>query len=290
VLFHQEIATDWKNRLFDTEMWKKIYEISDNALWEFRKDQSRSLQRHIIDNLRMTQIDESESELIIRGAFCNPYALTIGFARRFATYKRATLLFRDPDRLAKILNHKEHPVQIIFSGKAHPADEEGKALLKEIWGYASDPLFRGKIIFLENYTMHSAKLLVQGVDLWMNTPRAPMEASGTSGMKAAINGVPNLSVLDGWWCEGYNGKNGWAIEAHEGMDHKTQDEHDSEEIYRLLEEEIIPLYFTRTLDDIPTGWLDLMKESMHSVIPNFSSERMMKQYIEELYIPAMKVV
>jgi starch phosphorylase len=286
-LFYRHIASDWKNRLFDMEMWKKIYEIPDDALWEFRKDQSRSLQRHIIDNLRATQIDESESELIIRGAFCNPYALTIGFARRFATYKRATLLFRDPDRLAKILNHKEHPVQIIFSGKAHPADGEGKKLIKEIWDYASDPLFRGKIIFLENYTMHSAKLLVQGVDLWMNTPRAPMEASGTSGMKAAINGVPNISVLDGWWCEGYNGKNGWAIEAHDDMDHEIQDEQDSAEIYRLLEDEIIPLYFTRTLEDIPTGWLRVMKESMHSVIPNFSSERMMKQYIEELYIPAM---
>jgi starch phosphorylase len=286
-LFKKHIAIDWKLRLFDMEMWKKIYDIPDHFLWEFRKDQSRNLLRHIIDNLRQTQIDESEAELIIRGAFCNPYALTIGFARRFATYKRATLLFRDPDRLATILNHKEHPVQIIFSGKAHPADEDGKELIKEIWEYASDPLFRGKIIFLENYTMHSAKLLVQGVDLWMNTPRAPMEASGTSGMKAAINGVPNLSVLDGWWCEGYNGKNGWAIEAHENMDNKIQDAQDSAEIYRLLEDEIIPLYFTRTLEDIPTGWLAVMKESIYSVLPNFSSQRMMKQYIEELYIPAM---
>src|SRR5207302_11257468 len=144
----------------------------------------------------------------------------------------------DPGRLARILDHKEHPVQIIFSGKAHPADNEGKALIREIWEYASDPLFRGKIIFLENYTMHSAKLLVQGVDLWMNTPRAQMEASGTSGMKAAINGVPNLSVLDGWWCEGYNGKNGWAIDSHEGMDPEEQDEEDAIEIYRQIEDEI----------------------------------------------------
>jgi starch phosphorylase len=286
-LFKHEVAIDWKTRLFDTEMWKKIYDIPDETLWEFRKDQSRSLQRHILDNLRATEADESEAELITRGAFCNPYALTIGFARRFATYKRATLLFRDPDRLARILNHKEHPVQIIFSGKAHPADEEGKALIRQLWSYASDPLFRGKIIFLENYTMHSAKLLVQGVDLWMNTPRAPMEASGTSGMKAAINGVPNLSVLDGWWCEGYNGKNGWAIDAHENMNPEMQDALDVETVYHLLETEIVPLYFTRTLDDIPKGWLRVMKESMHSVIPNFSSQRMMKQYIEELYLPAM---
>ena len=136
--------------------------------------------------------------------------------------------------------------------------------------------------------MHSAKLLVQGVDLWMNTPRAPMEASGTSGMKAAINGVPNLSVLDGWWCEGYNGKNGWAIKAHEGEDPELQDAHDALEIYKLLEEEIIPLYYKRDLDDVPIEWLQVVKESMRSVIPNFCSERMMKQYIEELYIPAMK--
>jgi starch phosphorylase len=268
-------------------MWDKIYQIPNDKIWEFRKDQSRSLQRHILDTLRMTQIDESESELVTRGAFCNPYALTIGFARRFATYKRATLLFRDPDKLASILNHKERPVQIIFSGKAHPADAEGKALIKEIWEYAEDPLFRGKIVFLENYTMHSAKLLVQGVDLWMNTPRAPMEASGTSGMKAAINGVPNLSVLDGWWCEGYNGSNGWVIAASEGEDPEVQDDNDSAEIYRLLEEEIIPRYFTRDLDDIPIEWIKVIKESMRSVIPNFTSERMMKEYIEELYMPAM---
>jgi starch phosphorylase len=285
-LFNKEIAEDWKSRLLEGELWEKIHAMPSESLWEFRKDQSRGLQRHIIDSLRRTQIDESETELVIRGAFYNPYALTIGFARRFATYKRATLLFREPDRLAAILNHKERPVQIIFSGKAHPADNEGKALIREIWNYAADPLFRGKIIFLENYTMHSAKLLVQGVDLWMNTPRAPMEASGTSGMKAAINGVPNLSVLDGWWCEGYNGKNGWAIESHEGMDPEEQDVNDSNEIYRMLEEEIIPLYFTRNLEDIPLRWLEVVKESMRSVIPNFSSERMMREYIEKLYIPA----
>ncbi|MEP7234244.1 MAG: alpha-glucan family phosphorylase [Ignavibacteriota bacterium] len=286
-LFKKNIDVNWKKRLLDSEMWEKIYRIPNEAIWEFRKDQSRSLQRHILDTLRKTQIDESETELVTRGAFCNPYALTIGFARRFATYKRATLLFRDPDRLGRILNNSESPVQIIFSGKAHPADAEGQAMIKQIWEYASDPLFRGKIIFLENYTMHSAKLLVQGVDLWMNTPRAPMEASGTSGMKAAINGVPNLSVLDGWWCEGYNGRNGWAISASETEDHQIQDAQDSVEIYRLLEEEIMPKYFTRDLDNIPTGWIEVIKESMHSVIPNFTSERMMKQYIEELYIPAI---
>ncbi|MEI8134290.1 MAG: alpha-glucan family phosphorylase [bacterium] len=281
------LADDWKQRLADEELWKEISDIPDSAIWEFRKDQSRSLQRYISDSIRSSQSDDSETELIIRGAFCNPYALTIGFARRFATYKRATLLFRDPERLSRILNQPERPVQIIFSGKAHPADKEGQAMIQQIWSYAADPLFRGKIIFLENYSMHSAKLLVQGVDLWMNTPRAPLEASGTSGMKAAINGVPNLSVLDGWWCEGYNGQNGWAIEAHEKIDHAVQDEMDSENLYQLLEREIVPLYFARTLDDVPTGWLQVVKASMQSVIPQFSSERMMRQYIDELYMPAI---
>ncbi len=287
-LFSYAIDPKWKDRLRDHELWQAIHTIPNAVLWSIHSELSRSLLRHIIDNLRNTQVDESETELVTRGAFYNPYAFTIGFARRFATYKRATLLFHNPDRLAKILNDSTRPMQIIFSGKSHPADEGGKTLIKQLWDYASDPLFRGKIIFLENYNMHSAKLLVQGVDLWMNTPRAPMEASGTSGMKAAINGVPNLSVLDGWWCEGYNGKNGWAIQAHEGEDPQLQDASDALEIYRLLEEEIIPLYYDRDLEDIPNGWMQVVKESMSSVIPNFSSERMMKQYIEELYIPAMK--
>jgi len=287
-LFSYAIDPKWKDRLRDHKLWEAIHSIPNAVLWSIHSELSRTLLRHIIDNLRTTQVDETEAELVTRGAFYNPYAFTIGFARRFATYKRATLLFHNPERLAKILNDPTRPMQIIFSGKSHPADEGGRALIKQLWDYASDPLFRGKIIFLENYNMHSAKLLVQGVDLWMNTPRAPMEASGTSGMKAAINGVPNLSVLDGWWCEGYNGKNGWAIKAHEGEDPVLQDANDALEIYRLLEEEIIPLYYDRDLDDIPNGWMQVVKESMSSVIPNFSSERMMKQYIEELYIPAMK--
>ena len=287
-LFNYAIDPKWKDKLRDGELWQKIHNIPNAVLWNIRSELSRNLMRTIIDTLRNTQVDESETELVTRGAFFNPYAFTIGFARRFATYKRSTLLFRDPDRLARILNQPTKPVQIIFSGKAHPADEGGRELIKKIWDYASDPLFRGKIVFLENYNMHSAKLLVQGVDLWMNTPRAPMEASGTSGMKAAINGVPNLSVLDGWWCEGYNGKNGWAIKAHEGEDPELQDAHDALEIYKLLEEEIIPLYYNRDLDDVPNEWMHVVKESMRSVIPNFCSERMMKQYIEKLYIPAMK--
>ncbi len=287
-LFSYAIDPKWKYKLRDESLWQKILEIPNAVLWNIRSELSRNLMRTIVDTLRNSQVDESETELITRGAFFNPYAFTIGFARRFATYKRSTLLFRDPDRLARILNQPTMPVQIIFSGKAHPADEGGRELIKRIWDYASDPLFRGKIVFLENYNMHSAKLLVQGVDLWMNTPRAPMEASGTSGMKAAINGVPNLSVLDGWWCEGYNGKNGWAIEAHEGEDPELQDAHDALEIYKLLEEEIIPLYYKRDLDDVPNEWLQIVKESMCSVIPSFCSERMMKQYIEDLYIPAMK--
>ena len=287
-LFDHAIDENWRDKLGDEALWQKIHDVPDALLWQFRNKLNRSLQRNILDDLRSSQIDESEAELITRGAFFNPDAFAIGFARRFATYKRATLLFHDPDRLSRILNKKEYQVQLIFSGKAHPADEGGQLLIKELWDFASDPLYRGKIIFLENYNMHSAKYLVHGADLWLNTPRVPMEASGTSGMKAAINGVPNLSVLDGWWCEGYNGKNGWAIQSSEELTPDEQDEHDAQELYRLLEEEIIPLYYKRDLDYVPVEWMKVVKESMSSIIPKFSSDRMMKQYVRELYVPSMK--
>jgi starch phosphorylase len=195
-------------------------------------------------------------------------------------------LFKDSHRLANLLNHPEHPVQIVFSGKAHPADEEGQAMIREIWQYAEDPRFRGKIFFLENYDMHTSKLLVSGTDLWLNMPRIPLEASGTSGMKAAVNGVPNCSVLDGWWCEGYNGSNGWAVSSNENALPQEQDTHDANAIYHLLESEIIPLFYERDLAEVPHGWLQVVKESMASIIPQFTSERMLEQYMEHFYTPA----
>jgi glycogen phosphorylase len=288
ILFSSLLGTDWKRRLTDRAFWKNIYSIPDEVIWSLRLELNKNLQRFILQELRKNHLNESDTDLVVRGALFDPTALTIGFARRFATYKRSTLLFHDPNRLGQILNNSERPVQIVFSGKAHPADEEGQALIRDIWQKAEDPRFRGKLFFLENYDMHSAKFLVSGADLWLNMPRVPLEASGTSGMKAAINGVPNCSVLDGWWCEGYNGSNGWAISSVENTSPDEQDAHDAEALYRLLESEIVPLYYERDLSDIPRGWVQVVKESMISIIPQFTSERMLSEYIEKFYTQATR--
>ncbi|HET9136477.1 MAG TPA: alpha-glucan family phosphorylase, partial [Candidatus Kapabacteria bacterium] len=283
-LFHLTLPSDWRNFLTDEQYWKQVYNIPDHLLWHVRQELSRHLGRYIGDLLRKRTADD-DNDLVVRGALYNPAALTLCFARRFATYKRADLIFHDPDRLARILNDARHPVQLIYSGKAHPADDGGKSMIKEIWEFAQDPMFRGKVLFIEDYSMHTAKTLVQGADVWLNLPRAPLEASGTSGMKAGMNGVPNLSVLDGWWMESYNGRNGWAITSNEHLDKKEQDDMDAEQLYRLIENEVVPLYYNRDLDNIPKAWLQVVKESMATVMPKFCSERMMKEYVGKLYLP-----
>jgi starch phosphorylase len=285
-LFHLTLPSDWRNYLTDKDYWQQIHSIPDQLLWHVRQELARHLGRYIGDLLRKRPM-ESDADLVIRGALYNPAALTLCFARRFATYKRADLLFHNPDRLARILNDARHPVQIIYSGKAHPADEGGKSMIKEIWEFAKDPIFRGKVMFIEDYSMHTAKTLVQGSDVWLNLPRAPLEASGTSGMKAGMNGVPNLSVLDGWWMESYNGRNGWAIASNDKLDKTEQDDSDAEQLYRLLETEIVPLYYDRNLDNMPIEWLKVIKESIATVLPIFSSERMMKEYVNGLYLPSL---
>jgi starch phosphorylase len=215
----------------------------------------------------------------------NPDALIIGFARRFATYKRATLLFRDLDRLRRILDNPERPVQIIFAGKAHPADEPGKALIKQIYAASRSDEFQGKIILLENYDIEMARYLVSGTDIWLNNPIRPYEASGTSGQKAALNGQPNCSILDGWWAEGYNGQNGWAIgEGREYYNQDVQAEADSLSLYSLLEDEIVPLFFERDEYDLPHRWLSTMKEAIRTCTPEFSMRRMVKEYTTRYYI------
>jgi len=227
--------------------------------------------------------------VLTAGTFLDPEALTIGFARRFATYKRATLILRDIERLKGLLHDAYRPLQLVFAGKAHPADDPGKYLIQQIYNLAKDPAFGGRIAFVEDYDMHVAHYLVQGVDVWLNTPKRPREASGTSGMKAAINGVPNLSVLDGWWAEGYNGINGWAIgEDHIFEDPTAQDQADAESLYRLLEEEVIPLYYQRDSDNIPRGWIQVVKEAIRTAAPIFSTRRMIKEYTQELYVPAAR--
>jgi starch phosphorylase len=242
----------------------------------------RSRRRRIAGGLTPEQV-------LCSGTFLDPDALTIGFARRFATYKRATLLFHDLERLRHLLHDRYRPVQVIFSGKAHPADDAGKRLLQQIYNLAKDPSTGGRIAFIDDYDMQVARYLVQGVDIWLNTPRRPHEASGTSGQKVAINGIPNLSVLDGWWAEGYNGANGWAIasaERHDDM--AAQDAADAEALYELLEGEVVPLFYERDADDVPRDWVRVMKEAIRTTVPVFCTRRMVKEYTEKFYVPAAR--
>jgi starch phosphorylase len=221
---------------------------------------------------------------VAAGTLLDPAALTIGFARRFTGYKRPELVFTDAARLAKILNATGRPVQIVFAGKSHPADDIGKHHLQRVFRRALDPAFGGRVAFVDDYDLHVAHFLVQGCDLWLNTPRKPLEASGTSGMKAAVNGVPNLSVADGWWAEGANGANGWVIDGGAPPDnHDAVDVADANALYRLLEEEIVPAFYDRGADGIPHRWLSVVKESIRTVTPRFSARRMVKEYVEKMY-------
>jgi starch phosphorylase len=212
--------------------------------------------------------------------------LTIGFARRFATYKRARLIFQDYNRLKEIIANADRPVQIVFSGKAHPADQGGQELVRQIVETAFYSDLKGHIFFVEDYDMRIARHLVQGVDIWLNTPRRPREASGTSGMKAGMNGAMNFSIADGWWPEGYNGRNGWVIGGGQQFDNEEmQDYEDSSSFYEIMEKEIVPLYYSNRKNGIPTEWVQWMKESMASVIPSFSAVRMLEEYVNNAYMP-----
>jgi len=227
-------------------------------------------------------------QVLASGVMLDPYVLTIGFARRFATYKRASLMMSDFDRLLEIINQPNRPVQFLFAGKAHPADEPGKMLIQEVYRKVKKAENGGRIVFLEDYDMNVARYMVQGVDIWMNTPRRPNEASGTSGMKAAINGALNFSVLDGWWREAFNGDNGWAIGPDADLGEAVQDQADADSLYETLENDIIPLYYSeRDAQGVPVKWVERMKESMRTITPQFGTRRMVKEYTERLYLPAM---
>jgi len=223
--------------------------------------------------------------VLAMGAMLDPSILTIGFARRFATYKRAELILYNMERLKKLLKSRWRPIQIIFAGKAHPADDPGKRILQRVFNTARDPEMGGRIAFLEDYGEQFAQYLVHGVDVWLNNPLPPLEACGTSGMKAALNGVLHLSILDGWWVEGFNGKNGWAF--GEGETGADRDGADAEALYQILEEKIIPLYYKVSSDGIPTEWVKMMKETIKSNASRFSARRMVKDYIEKFYLPAL---
>jgi len=222
------------------------------------------------------------------GTLLEPSVLTLGFARRFATYKRADLILRDLERLKRLLNDRWRPIQIIFAGKAHPADDGGKRLLQQVFRTATNQELGGRIAFVEDYGEQFAQYLVHGVDVWLNNPLPPLEACGTSGMKAALNGVPQLSILDGWWVEGFNGKNGWAIDGREDI--RNRDDVDAAALYDLLEKEIIPLYYEVSEDGIPHGWVRVMKEAIRSNAPRFSTRRMVKEYLDRFYVPALQAI
>ncbi len=292
LLFDRYLGADWMKNIDDPEMWAQIENIPDGELWQVRRHLKRKLV--VFANTRTRALWQSGSitpaQVVAGGLFLEPYSLTIGFARRFATYKRANLIFRDYDRLMRIITNYERPVQIVFAGKAHPADEPGKMLIQQVYRAVKDSKSGGRLVFLEDYDMNVARYLVQGVDVWLNTPRRPNEASGTSGMKAALNGALNFSVLDGWWREGYNGKNGWSIgEDQEATDPHQQDDADAENLYNTLENEIIPLYYeNRTADNLPSDWVGYIKESIKTLAPMFSTRRMVKEYMTEMYQPAMQ--
>ena len=289
-LYRVYLSKDWIARHDDPVLWEGVEAIPDRELWEAHRALKLRLLRFLRDRARRRWSEERSalSQVVATGTLLDPEALTLGFARRFAAYKRATLILRDPARLRALLTYSRHPVQIIFAGKAHPADEPAKQLLQQVYRAAVDHAYAGRIAFVEDYDMHVAYHLVQGVDVWLNTPRPPLEASGTSGQKAALNGVPNLSVLDGWWAEGYDGTNGWAIGAPEvgPEDSEARDAADAGALYRLLETEVVPLYYERDPTGLPKPWLRLMRRAIRSVAPRFSARRMVKEYVEQLYLPA----
>jgi glycogen phosphorylase len=282
---------DWEEHLTEADFWRGVIDIPDAQLWETHQKLKFRLVEFVRERVRMRRERVGESPEAIRrvNQILDPEILTIGFARRFATYKRGALLFGNKERLHRLLNDTTRPVQFIFAGKAHPRDEAGKAVIQEVYKFSRQAGLEDHLVFLEDYDSYIARRLVQGVDLWLNHPLRPLEASGTSGMKLAPNGGLNLSVLDGWWREGYNGNNGWAIGPE--IDNGTiefQNEVDAASLYQLLENQIIPLYYAKPDGKLPLAWLQLMRESIRSVTPVFNTHRMVKEYTERLYIPAAK--
>ena len=295
-LHQKRLGQDWLARHDDPKLWAGAAEaLPDADLWAVRGALKQALLHFMRERVRRRwSVDRVEpGQTVAFGTLLEPDAFTIGFARRFATYKRADLILRDPDRLKRLLTNPRRPVQLVFAGKAHPADENGKHLLQAVYRAARDPEIAGRIAFLEDYDMHAAHWLVSGVDLWLNNPRAPLEASGTSGMKAGLNGIPSASILDGWWVEGYDGGNGWAFgtgadsDSDHGEDLGAEDARDAESLYRALEEAIVPLYYERAADGLPHGWLRVVRRAMQTVTPAFSARRMMKEYMERMYRPAL---
>ena len=291
-LYNKYLIPFWQDGIYSDDVWNGINQVPNAELWEAHKSRKQKLielvKASTIQRLRRCGYHYNEIMQIVSGL--NSDALTIGFSRRFATYKRATLIFKDLERITQIFSNSEKPIQIIFAGKAHPADKEGQDLIKYIHEISMKPQFKGKIFLLENYNIAMSRYLISGVDVWLNTPRRPMEASGTSGQKASVNGVLNFSVLDGWWAEGYNTKNGWIIGTNaEYKNYEEQDIADSESMYNTLENKIIPIYYDRDENGISKRWLEMMKNSIISTGGRFSTSRMVLEYTEKLYMPLVNL-
>ncbi len=283
---------EWRNHLLNKDYWSRIDDIPDHRFWSLRQELKSEMLENIY-NLTLKRYNKNQAnEALIKRVtqlIKKPESdiLVLGFARRFATYKRATLLFKDPGRLARLLNDPEQPVLLVFAGKAHPNDEPGQELIRAIHSYAHKPEFQGRIILLEDYNMSMARSMVTGVDVWLNTPQYPLEASGTSGEKAAINGVLNLSVMDGWWGEGYNGANGWGIIPHGSeVNNEIRDREESQDLLDILENEVIPIFYNRGKKGYSKYWVKLSKASMKSCIPHYNASRMVMDYVKKLYAPA----
>jgi starch phosphorylase len=285
-LWDRAIGSNWLSEEDRSETWEAVDQIPDDELWHLHQDLKADLIAQIDERVRARWQNDriAAANVVALGALLDPEVLTLGFARRFTGYKRPDLILSDLERLKRLLANPWHPVQIIFAGKAHPADVDGKRLIQKVFRLAQDPDFGGRIAFVENYDQQLAEYLVRGVDVWLNNPVPPLEASGTSGMKASVNGVPNLSILDGWWIEGYNGSNGWAFGGQVEGD-RTQA--DAEALYRLLEQEIIPLFYQRSDDGVPHEFVHVMKAAIKSVSPQFSARRMAKEYVARFYAQAL---
>jgi starch phosphorylase len=288
------LGVGWMHRLGYPGIWEKIRNIPDHIFWSVRQDiKARMLHmvRHRLA-LQHTRNHGSESHLerLLRFADpSKPNVLTVGFGRRFATYKRATLLFNDLDNFRRVLGDKDRPVLFLFSGKAHPADEPGQELIRTLVHMSGQEEFQGRLLFLEGYDLHIARRLVSGVDVWLNNPVHPLEASGTSGMKAGMNGVLNLSILDGWWDEGYDGENGWAIKpASPQLDQHGRDREEARSLYELLQDSVLPLYYTRAEGGYSEPWIRMAKRSMASLLPRYDASRMLGEYVSKFYLPASR--
>jgi starch phosphorylase len=290
-LLDKYLGSDWLDRHDDPVYCSRVLDIPDEELWAARQALRTFLFNFIRERARnrWTQEHVSAARVVAAGTMFDQNVLTLGFARRFTGYKRPELIFLDPDRLARILNAPGRPVQILFAGKAHPADDIGKHHLQRIYKRALDPKFGGRVACVDDYDLHVAHFLVQGCDVWLNNPRKPLEASGTSGMKAAVNGTPHMSIGDGWWAEGFTGQNGWLIEGHaDPNDHGAQDWADAQAMYALLEEQLVPMFYDRDARSIPRRWLQVVKQSISTVLPRFSARRMVKEYVAEMYVPAVR--